>query len=332
MVQTGDVISCAWICVWSPLVVVMAQVTARRNQTSHSLGDFAIYLAWLFQVAQAVAITIAFSNRSEEWAADRSLMPVNGFAEAMQASAVLTIVVRGVSKFSVAVHIRRIFASSPQNSIICNSMLVITGLWTCFVPFIILYRCSADHIYPDGGTTCPKSFARFLFIFAFDVSIEVCLAVVFCYMVNMVQMRTSKKARVIITFNLRLLHIIPVVFYLLYYVRALTQHSAPTYRAAAVWQQVVLGADLPLAILPFLQTWLKGFNTQGMTIDTGNASGHGHQLSNLTPRQNNHLITRVVADIERSNSVNTKSSAGSGMPIIARSSHDIYVETTLTVQ
>ncbi|KAI5210766.1 hypothetical protein E4T38_01864 [Aureobasidium subglaciale] len=235
------------------------------------------------------------------------------------AHVVLFILTRGVSKISMTLNIRRIFAAGASNTRACDIILLTVVMWACLSPLAALIKCGVIHFYDYRPPACPGDIVRFISIVVCDVAVELCLMTTFCLMVNKLQMNMHKKARVMLGFNTRLL----------FYIGAVETQSGAKQRLATMWQQVALGADLILAILPFVQNWLEGFKTFGLALGDQNNGLGSHELStlDLSRRYNLSYVTTGRAD-----STKSSSSSSSKVPMLPQPPGRIWVEASFAVR
>jgi hypothetical protein len=75
--------------------------------------------------------------------------------QAIYAAEVLFVLAHTLSKVSLALFVRRLFTHNRRlNAILCWSLLGFTIAWGVVALFVLLIKCSPDHFFSSGATSC----------------------------------------------------------------------------------------------------------------------------------------------------------------------------------
>ncbi|EUC44616.1 hypothetical protein COCMIDRAFT_97750 [Bipolaris oryzae ATCC 44560] len=270
-VTPNDHSAAIWIVSVLSLIYIFLVLAVRLGYTkrrAHALDDIVITLAHLASFGMWALVFKSLRNGLGKSFSVLSDMEISQVQQSFFKSRILLYAALALSKFSMLVLIRAVFARDTRVSRISIAGLLLVAMWGVFSMPAVPLHCPAEHVIPKPGEDHCVDFIPWLEVITVgDILTEIIIISLPILGLYNTQLPLKSKAAVMLAFSTRIPNIAISLSYLIASSTFITNNHPPIAIVAPVtWQIVLLSYNLMSATTPLLRGFTQGFKTAGMSL------------------------------------------------------------------
>ncbi|EMD91799.1 hypothetical protein COCHEDRAFT_1101304 [Bipolaris maydis C5] len=255
-----------WIVSVLSVIYVILTLAVRLGYTkrrAHALDDIVITLAHLTGFGMWVLLFKSLGSGLGKTFSVLSDIEISQVQQSFFKSRILLYAALALSKCSMLVLIRAVFARNINVSRMSIGGLLIVAMWGAFSMSAVPLHCPAELAIPKRGQDHCVDFA----VTVGDIITEIIITSLPMLGLYNTQLPLKSKAAVMLAFSTRIPNIAISLSYLIASSTFMTNNHPPiAIIATVIWQIVLLSYNLMSATTPLLRGFTQGFKTAGMSL------------------------------------------------------------------